>query len=59
MLPGSLRRHVALSYLLFRIGDTMEDTVEVDRDEKIRLLASYRNVLSRAQSDVGVAGSRI
>ena len=51
MLPGSLRWHVALSYLLFRIGDTLEDTVEVDRDEKIRLLVLYRDILMHARTD--------
>jgi farnesyl-diphosphate farnesyltransferase len=50
MLPPRLRRQVGISYLLFRIADTIEDGNLIAREEKTALLGSYGRVLASAQS---------
>jgi farnesyl-diphosphate farnesyltransferase len=43
-LEGDTHRTVLLGYLLFRIADTFEDTVQLDEQEKIRTLGGFSEI---------------
>ncbi|MEQ8847944.1 squalene/phytoene synthase family protein [Botrimarina sp.] len=45
LLPEPLRREVGLAYLLFRIADTLEDAELLSRDERIRELGRFIELL--------------
>ncbi len=45
LLPDPLRRQVGLSYLLFRIADTVEDASSVDRDNRVALLHAFAEAM--------------
>ena len=45
LLSEQRRREVGLTYLLFRVADSIEDAVDVTADRKIRLLSVFRDML--------------
>ncbi len=45
LLSEERRREVGLTYLLFRVADSIEDAVDVTADRKIRLLSLFRDLL--------------
>jgi farnesyl-diphosphate farnesyltransferase len=45
LLSEVRRREVGLTYLLFRVADSIEDAVDVTADRKIRLLSDFRHML--------------
>ena len=45
LLPEQLRQQVGIAYLLFRIADTVEDGVLVDRRTKRRLFHEFKSAL--------------
>ena len=47
LLSIELRRHVGLSYLLFRVADSIEDAPEGDAATKISLLTAMRTCLNK------------
>ncbi len=47
-LPYPVRRQVTVAYLLFRIADTIEDGVFLDRTEKLAALDSFDRLLCAA-----------
>lgn len=49
MLPQSLHRQVGIAYLLFRVADTIEDSTELRKPEKMNLLDLYCRTLESAQ----------
>ncbi len=44
-LPYPARREVTIAYLLFRIADTIEDGIHLDRDEKLAALDRFARLL--------------
>lgn len=46
-LPGSVRREVALAYLLFRIADTFEDAARWPRARRLAALGDFGALLQR------------
>lgn len=46
LLPPNLRRQVGVAYLLFRVADSIEDGVQVDRLHKRRLFDAFSKALS-------------
>lgn len=51
LLPKPLDQHILIAYLLCRIADTVEDTVDLPVDDKRRLLAEFRNCLDDGGGD--------
>lgn len=45
LLPEPLRREVGVGYLLFRIADTLEDAERLSRDERVRELGRFIELL--------------
>ena len=45
LLSEERRREVGLTYLLFRVADSIDDAVDVTADRKIRLLSLFRDLL--------------
>ncbi len=48
LLTAERRRHIGLSYLLFRVADSIEDAPEGDAVTKISLLTAMRTCLNKA-----------
>jgi len=51
LLSEVRRREVGLTYLLFRVADSIEDAVNVSSDRKVRLLSIFRDMLSEVSAD--------
>ena len=51
LLTAERRRHIGLSYLLFRVADSIEDAPEGDAVTKISLLTAMRTYLNKAAVD--------
>ena len=51
LLTAERRRHIGLSYLLFRVADSIEDAPEGDAVTKISLLTAMRTCLNKAAVD--------
>ena len=51
LLTAERRRHIGLSYLLFRVADSNEDAPEGDAVTKISLLTAMRTCLNKAAVD--------
>ena len=49
MLPQSLHRQVGIAYLLFRVADTIEDSVTLDKKAKVGFLDSLCQALELAE----------
>jgi len=48
-LPEILRREVQVAYLLFRLGDNIEDTASLSPDEKLQLLSALLQAFAEGQ----------
>lgn len=55
LLKGETRRQIGLSYLLFRIADSVEDAPDAAAPVKLRLLEELSDALSRSD---GLSGGR-
>ena len=53
LLPGDLERAVRVAYLLCRIADTIEDSAELPREDKRRLLDHWRRCLESGGPTAG------
>jgi len=49
LLKGERRRQIGLSYLLFRVADSIEDAAEADVPTKVRLLLGLREILAEGE----------
>lgn len=58
LLPEPTRREVTVSYLLFRIADTFEDTTDWPREERVRALDRFCDVAEGRQEDVDAVARR-
>lgn len=54
ILPAPLRGEITVAYLLLRVSDYLEDNRELDDSVKIKLLGSWRRVLSGDEERAGL-----
>jgi farnesyl-diphosphate farnesyltransferase len=50
LLEEPTRRDVSLAYLLFRIADTLEDSVQLTPDERVEALDELAALIARPES---------